>query len=153
MNKITASKVDVFTCRSNKGEIIPYFKKAKKGDKVYGLVFGKGKISEVFEDSFYPVIVEFNNGYEVPYTEDGVPSWGTFKKQTLFYRSDIDLSSEDFTPVDKILSPKKIIKSREKNKLEVRLPSGVWCNVRKADRKYVENLLEKEKFHLFRKKK
>jgi len=130
-----------------------YFKKAKAGDKVYGLVFGKGRISEVFEDSFYPVLVEFSNGYEVPYTEDGVPSWGTFKKQTLFYRKDIDLSSEDFTPVDRVLSPRKIIKLREKNRLEVRVPSGVWRSAKKADAAYVERLLEEEKYHLFRKKK
>jgi hypothetical protein len=130
-----------------------YFKKAKSGDKVYGLVFGKGRISEVFEESFYPVIVEFDNGYEVPYTEEGVPSWGTFKKQTLFYRKDIDLSSEDFSPVDKVLSPRKIIDLREKNKLEVRVPSGVWRSAKKADISYVERLLEEEKYHLFRKKK
>ncbi len=130
-----------------------YFNKAKRGDKVYGLVFGKGKIVEVFEESFYPLLVEFKNGYEVPYTEEGVPSWGTFKKQTLFYRDDIDLSSEDFTPVDRILSPRKIIKLREKGKLEVRVPSGAWKSTRKADAEYVERLLEEEKYHLFRKKK
>ncbi len=130
-----------------------YFKKAKPGDKVYGLVFGRGKISEVFEESFYPIIVEFDNGYEVPYTEEGVPSWGTFKKQTLFYRRDINLRSEDFSPVDKVLSPRKIIKLRAKNKLEVRVPSGVWRNAKKADKSYVEQLLEEEKYHLFRRKK
>jgi len=130
-----------------------YFNKAKRGDKVYGLVFGKGKIVEVFEESFYPLLVEFKNGYEVPYTEEGVPSWGTFKKQTLFYRDDIDLRSEDFTPVDRILSPRKIIKLREKGKLEVRVPSGAWKSTRKADAEYVEHLLEEEKYHLFRKKK
>ncbi len=130
-----------------------YFNKAKKGDKVYGLVFGKGKIVEVFEESFYPLLVEFKNGYEVPYTEEGVPSWGTFKKQTLFYRDDIDLSREDFSPTDRILSPRKIIKLREKGKLEVRVPSGAWKSTKKADAEYVERLLEEEKYHLFRKKK
>ena len=130
-----------------------YFKKAKKGDKVYGLVFGKGKIVEVFGESFYPLLVEFKNGYEVPYTEEGVPSWGTFKKQTLFYRDDIDLSREDFSPADRILSPRKIIKLREKGKLEVRVPSGAWKSTKKADAEYVERLLEEEKYHLFRKKK
>ncbi len=130
-----------------------YFSKAQKGDKVYGLVFGKGKIVEVFEESFYPLLVEFKNGYEVPYTDEGVPSWGTFKKQTLFYRKDIDLSREDFSPANKILSPRKIIKLREKGKLEVRVPSGAWKSTKKADAEYVERLLEEEKYHLFRKKK
>lgn len=129
-----------------------YFTEAKTGEKVYGLIFGPGKIVEVFPDSFYSIIVEFKNGYEVPYTEDGIPGWGNFKKQTLFYRDDIDLSSEDFSPVDKVLTPKKIIKLREKNKLQVRLPSGIWKNIKKADPEYVEKLLKKEQYHLFRKK-
>lgn len=128
-----------------------YFKKAKKGDKVYGMIFGKGKIAEVYPDSFYSIIIEFNNGYEVPYTDDGIPSWGNFKKQTMFYRKDIDLSSVDFSPVEKVLSPKKIIKHREKGNLEVRLPSGIWTNVKKADEAYLEKILKQEQFHLFRK--
>jgi len=129
-----------------------YFSKAKVGEKVYGLVFGKGKIVEVYPNSYYTLMVEFDNGYQVPYTEDGVPGWGRFKHQTLFYRDDVDMSKADFSPVDKILSPKKIIKLREKNKLQVRLPSGLWVNVKKADPDYVEGLLESEKYHLFRKK-
>jgi hypothetical protein len=129
-----------------------YFSKAKVGDKVYGLVFGKGKIVDVFPDSHYSIMVEFDNGYQVPYTEDGVPGWGRFKKQTLFYRKDVDLSKADFSPAEKVLSPKKIIKLREKNQLQVRLPSGLWVNVKKADPEYVEQLLENERYHLFRKK-
>jgi hypothetical protein len=129
-----------------------YFSKAKKGDKVYGLIFGKGKIVNVFPDSFYSIMVEFNNGYEVPYTDEGIPGWGNFKKQTMFYRDDVDLSKEDFSPVKKVLSAKKIIKCREKSRLEVRMPSGIWKNVNKADPEYVEKLLKKEQYHLFRKK-
>jgi len=132
---------------------MPYFKKVKKGDKVYGLIFGKGKILEVYPDSFYPLIVEFENGYEVPYTDDGIPSWGHFKKQTMFYRKDVDLCDEDFSPVDEVLIPKEIIKLREKNRLEVRLPSGIWRSSKKADEAYLESILKKELYHLFRKKK
>ena len=132
---------------------MPYFKKAKKGEKVYGLIFGPGKILEVYKDSFYPIIIEFDNGYEVPYTEDGIPSWGNFKKQTMFYREDVDLCNEDFAPVDTVLTPKKIIRLREKNKLEVRLPSGIWRNSNKADESYLESILKREQYHLFRKKK
>ncbi len=130
-----------------------YFDNAKVGDKVYGLVFGKGKIVAVFEDSFYSIMVEFKNGYEVPYTADGVPGWGNFKKQTVFYRNDVDLSKEDFSPVLKVLSEKDIIKLREKGRLEVRLPSGIWKNYKKADPEYVEELLEEDQLHLFRKAK
>jgi hypothetical protein len=130
-----------------------YFDKVKKGDKLYGLVFGKGKVIEVFEDSHYKMMVSFKNGYEVPYTEDGIPGWGNFKKQTIFYKEDIDLTDVDFTPTKKILSPKKIIKLREKKKLQVRLPSGIWTDCTKCVKGYIEDMLEKEKYHLFRKKK
>ncbi|WP_345991678.1 hypothetical protein [Sulfurimonas sp. HSL-1716] len=130
-----------------------YFDDVKKGDKLYGLVFGKGKVIEVFENSHYKMMVSFKNGYEVPYTEDGIPGWGNFKKQTIFYKKDIDLTDVDFTPTKKVLSTKKIIKLREKKKLEVRLPSGIWTDCTKCVKGYIEDMLEKEKYHLFRKKK
>lgn len=130
-----------------------YFDNVKVKDKLYGLVFGAGKVTQVFEDSHYKMMVKFKNGYEVPYTEDGIPGWGNFKKQTIFYRDDIDLTDVDFTPVTKILSPKKIIKLREKKMLEVRLPSGIWSDCSKCVREYVEDMLENENYHLFRKKK
>ena len=129
-----------------------YFSEAKKGEKVYGLIFGRGKIAEIFPDSFYSLMVEFDNGYEVPYTDEGIPGWGNFKKQTMFYRDDIDLCNEDFSPVEKVLAYKKIIKLREKKRLEVRLPSGIWRNIKKADDEYIEKILSKELYHLFRKK-
>ena len=128
-----------------------YFKKVKVKDKLYGLVFGAGKVTEVFEDSHYKMIVSFKNGYEVPYTEDGIPGWGNFKKQTIFYKDDIDLTDVEFGPVTKVLSPKKIIKLREKKKLEVRLPSGIWTECSKCIKQYIEDMLEAENFHLFRK--
>lgn len=129
-----------------------YFKKAKIGDKVYGLVFGKGKVTNRFEDSHYEIMITFDNGFEVPYTVDGIPSWGNFKKQTCFYRDDIDLGKADFSPIDKVLNNKKIIKLREKGNLEVRLPSGAWENVKKCPKSYVEEICEKENYHFFRKK-
>jgi len=130
-----------------------YFDDVEVGDKVYGLVFGRGKVIEVFPDSFYSIMVEFKNGYEVPYTEDGVPGWGNFKKQTLYYKNDIDLSKKDFSPVLKVLDIKEIINYREKDRLEVRVPSGLWKDYKKADPEYIEELLENEQFHLFRKAK
>jgi len=129
-----------------------YYDDAKVGEKVFGLVFGRGKITEVFEDSHYKLLVTFKNGYEVPYTEDGVPGWGNFKEQTMFYRDDVKMTKADFSPVDDILPVKKIIKYREKKTLEVRLPSGMWENAKRADLDYVEKLLDDEKYHLFRKK-
>ena len=131
----------------------PYFKKVKTGDKVYGLVFGKGKVSKVFDDGFYKFMVEFQNGYEIPYTIEGIPGWGNFREQTVFYRNDIDLSSYDFSAVEKVLTPKKIIKLREKKMLEIRLPSGVWSDCTKCAEEYMEQMLERGNFHLFRKTK
>ena len=64
-----------------------YFDKVKVKDKLYGLVFGAGKVSQVFEDSHYKMMVKFKNGYEVPYTEDGIPGWGNFKTGEFKYRS------------------------------------------------------------------
>jgi len=129
-----------------------YFEDAKVGDKVYGLIFGKGKIVECFEDSHYVIMVRFSNGDEVPYTVEGIPSWGNFKKQTCFYKNDIDLSKSDFSPVDKVLTYKKIIKFREKGTLEVRLPSGIWSNIKKCPESYIEDICSQENYHLFRKK-
>lgn len=128
-----------------------YFENAQVGDKVYGLIFGKGKIIARYEDSHYMIMVKFKNGYEVPHTEDGVPGWGNFTKQTCYYREDVDLTKVDFAPVNKVLSHKKIIKLREKEKLEVRLPSGVWSNATKCPDSYIEEICENELYHLFRK--
>ncbi|MBU1659212.1 hypothetical protein KKG72_09205 [bacterium] len=129
-----------------------YFDNVKVGDKLYGLVFGAGEVIQVFEESHYKMMVSFKNGYEVPYTDDGIPGWGNFKKQTIFYKNDIDLTDVDFSPLTKVLSPKKIIKLREKKKLEIRLPSGIWSSLKKCPKKYIEEMLENENYHLFRKK-
>jgi len=129
-----------------------YFKKAKIDRKVYDLIFGKGRIVEVYPDSYYTFMVVFKNDYEIAYTEEGIPNWGHFKEQTLFYKKDIDFESEDFSPAKKILSSKKVIKLRDKNKLEVRLPSGIWKNTKKVEEPYIDGLLEKELYYHFRKK-
>ena len=128
-----------------------YFKKVKKDDKVFGLVFGLGTVIEVFDDGHYKMIVNFDGEYEIPYTEDGIPGWGKFKEQTLFHKDDIDLTEFDFSAINKILTPKKIIKLRDKKKLEVRLPSGIWHTCNKRVKEYVRDQLRKENFHLFRK--
>jgi len=129
-----------------------YFDNVKVNDELFGMVFGGGKVTRVFEESYYKIMVTFKNGYEIPYTEDGIPKWGKFKEQTIFYKKDIDLTDIDFAPVTKVLSPKKIIKLREKKRLEVKLPSGIWSDYGKCVKKYVQEMLEKENYHLFRKK-
>jgi len=129
-----------------------YFKDVKLHDELFGMVFGAGKVTRVFEDSYYKMLVTFKNGYEIIYTEDGIPKWGKFKEQTIFYKNDIDLTDVDFTATYKVLSPKKIIKLREKKRLEIKLPSGIWTECSKCVKQYVEDMLEKENYHLFRKK-
>ena len=129
-----------------------YFEKAKVDDEVYGLIFGKGKITEVYQDSHYIIMVTFKNGYEIPYTDEGIPSWGNFKKQTCFYKNDVDLEKVDYSITDKVLSYKKIIKCREAGKLQVRVPSGAWVSAKKCPSEYIENICENENYHLFRKK-
>jgi len=128
-----------------------YLKEAKEGDQVFGLVFGLGRIKKVYKKSEYKCMVEFENNYEIPYTEDAISGWGKFSEQTLFFKEDIDLVDFDFSPLDKVLTPKKIIKLREKKKLEVQLPSGIWHICNKNVKKYTEDLLNEEKYHLFRK--
>lgn len=129
-----------------------YFDNVKVNDELFGMVFGAGEVTRVFDESYYKMMVTFKNGYEIPYTEDGIPKWGKFKEQTIFYKTDIDLTDVDFAAVSKVLSPKKIIKLREKKRLEVRLPSGIWSDCSKCVKKYVQDMLEKENYHLFRKK-
>ena len=43
----------------------------KVGDEVYCLIYGKGVVENIEEGETYLVLVEFNNGNEEEYTEDG----------------------------------------------------------------------------------
>lgn len=132
-----------------------YFKKVAEKDKVFGLVFGPGKVVSVWaKDSHYTFEVEFDNGQVVPYTIDGIPGWSNvLDYQTLYYKNEIDLEKMDFTPTEKVLSVKKIIKLRDKKKLEVKCPSGVWQKVDKCPSYVTEEYLEQGKLFLFRKAK
>ena len=129
-----------------------YFRKVKKQDKVIGLIYGNGIVKNVLNnDDYYYFEVEYENNQCVFYTIDGIPNWGNFTEQTVYYENDIKLFDFDFSPLDEVLSKKEIIKLRDKNKLEVRLPSGFWDNYF-VKKEYSEELLEQGKLHLFRKK-
>lgn len=130
-----------------------YFKKVKEGDKVFGLVYGPGVVDTVFGDGYYTFEVSYNNGQTVPYTSEGFPAWNTGKLdfQTVFYKRDIDLMDYDFAPSEKTLSVKKIIKLRDKKKLEVKCPSGLWQPIGECPSSISEEYLEDGKLHLFRK--
>jgi len=128
-----------------------YLAKAKVGKEMFGLVFGHGKIDYIDEGGFYTVFVTFDNGNQVPYTDEGIPAWGNYDYQTLFYKEDIELEALDFSTVEKLPTPKKIIKWRDKEKLEVKCPSGLWGDAVNCPVTYVEQLLEAGKLWMFRK--
>ena len=130
-----------------------YFKKVAEGDKVFGLVFGPGKVATTFGDGYYTFEVLYENGYTVPYTPEGNPGWNTGKLdfQTVFYANEIDLMDHCFAPTEDVLSAEKIIKLRIKKKLEVKCPSGLWQPIDKCPRDISEGYLEENKLHLFRK--
>ena len=132
-----------------------YFKKVSEGDKVFGLVYGKGVVKSVWADSYYSFEVEYKDGSVVPYTPEGFPAWNTgkFDFQTVFYASEIDLMDYDFAPTEDILSVKKIIKLRDKKKLEIKCPSGLWQEIDKCPSNVAEEYLIDNKLHLFRKTK
>lgn len=128
-----------------------YFHNVEPGDKVFGLVYGRGIVRNVF-DGYYSFEVEYENNHVVPYTEDGVPGWGVYlNEQTVFYKNDIDLTSFDITPTEEIPTPKKIIKYRNKNVLEMKCPSGIWRSIKNCPQDVQEQYLEESKFYLFRK--
>lgn len=131
-----------------------YFKKVKENQEVFGLVFGHGKVCTVFGDGHFTFEVEYDNGHTVPYTPEGIPAWsGKLDFQTVYYKDDIDLMDHDITAANgEILTPKKIIKLRIKNKLEIKCPSGIWQSVSKCPSYIMEDYLESGKFNLFRKK-
>jgi len=131
---------------------VPYFKNVEESDSIFGLVFGKGKVANVWENSHYTFEIEFENGFTVPYTSDGIPGWsGKLDYQTVFYSEDIDLTDVDFSPSEEVLNVKKIIKLRDKGKLDARCPSGVWINIKQCPNYIIEEYLENNKLHLFRK--
>lgn len=130
----------------------PYFSNVKEGDQIFGLIFGLGNVKTVWGDGYYKFEVEFKNGFIVPYTEDGIPAWNSkLDFQTIYYKSDIDITNLDISPSEKVLTPKKIIKLRNKGKLEIKCPSGIWQSVSNFPSYIMETYLEEGKLHLFRK--
>ena len=130
-----------------------YFKKVKEGQQVFGLVFGPGEVTSVWENSYYSFEVTYKNGFVVPYTLEGIPGWGHgLDFQTVYYKKDIDVFELDTSIAEKTLSPKKIIKLRDKKQLMVKCPSGVWQLLEHCPIQISEKYLEEKKFHLFKKK-
>jgi hypothetical protein len=127
--------------------------KIELGKKVFGVVFGKGIISSVNKDAYYTFEVEYEEGSTIPYTPEGIPAWNnSLDFRTVFSYDEICLSEFDFSISTETLSPKDIIKLRNKNKLEVKCFSGIWKDVNDCPSSVVEDFLSHQKFFLFRKK-
>jgi len=138
---------------SKKNKNKPYFYNVKVDDKIFGLVYGEGKVINTYDKGdFYSFEVEYENSSSVHYTIEGYPNWGNFDEQTIFYQNDINIFDLDISPIKKILTIKQIIKLRSKNKLEIRNKSGIWRDFCKTPLDYREKMLEDKRFHLFRKK-
>jgi hypothetical protein len=133
-------------------EAKPYFANVSEGDAIFGLVFGPGKVATVWGDGHYNFEVIFENNYTVPYSLDGIPGWSNnLDFQTIYFADDINVMDYDFAPSEDTLSPKKIIKLRLKDKLEVKCPSGLWQDVNNCPGYIAQDYLEAGKLHLFRK--
>ena len=137
-----------------------YFKNVKLDDKVYSLIFGQGRVKFVLPkkqriDGFHIMEVEYMNKQRVHYSESGVPNWCTMngKCQTLFFLDDIDISKMDFEPINELLTKKQIKKLKEKDRLEMRCPSGLWRNITICPERLVQKAFDKVELHLFRKAK
>lgn len=137
-----------------------YFNKIKLDEKVFSLVFGKGNVIFVLPkkhriDGFYVFAVEYKDKHRVHYTVEGFPNWCSSEGccQTVFYMKDIDLTDMNIQPIDEILSKKQILKYKEKGRLEIRCPSGIWRNVDETPDRLVKKALKKDIYHLFRKEK
>ena len=135
-----------------------YFENVNVGDAVYGFIYGKGEVTYVIDDKFdmdgfYVFEVTYENGESVFYTREGVPNWCNADGclQTVYWMYDIEIMDEDFSPSEGGLTPKKIMKLRSKDKLEMKCPSGIWRNVTDCPDTVFLGAITKEQFHLFRK--
>jgi hypothetical protein len=136
-----------------------YFDNVKLNDEVYGFIYGKGTVTYVINDQFdidgfYAFEVTYDNGESVFYTKEGVPNWCNSAGclQTVYWRDDIDLIDEDFSPSEGSMAPKKIMKLRLKDKLEMKCPSGIWRSVSQCPESVFLGAITKEQYYLFRKK-
>lgn len=139
-----------------------YFKNVKLDDKVYSLIFGQGRVVFVLPkkqrvDGFHMLEVEYMNKQRVHYSEDGVPNWCPMNAagncKTLYYMSDVDVSKMNFEPNTNLLTKKQINKLKDKEKLEMRCPSGLWRNITICPERLVQKAFKKIELHLFRKEK
>ena len=134
-----------------------YFDDVKLGDEVYSIIYGNGKVSFVLEKNqrtpgFFCFQVQFKSD-KVYYNEEGIPEWcDELCSQTLYYKNDLNKPELDYETIEKaLLSKKKIVALHSKGKLEMRVPSGAWVNVKNCPPKVFVKALNDKEFYLFRK--
>lgn len=137
------------------------FTDIKLNDEMYSIVFGLGKVIFVLTKSlrledYFIFEVEYENGQKVYYTEDGKPNWCRDINnctKTIYYKEEVNFDELDIKPKKKIFTKNKINELRYQDALEMMSPAGGWIDANLMPDIMVDNALQKEQYHLFRKKK
>ena len=137
------------------------FEDIKLNDEMYSVVFGLGKVIFVLAkslrlDGYYVFEVEYENGQRVYYTEDGRPSWCRDMNKctkTICYKHEVNFDEVDTSAERKPLTKHKIEKLRYDDLLEMKSPAGGWVDANLMPDVMVDNAINNEEFHLFRKMK
>jgi len=137
------------------------FTDIKLNDEIYSVVFGLGKVIFVLTksirlDGYFIFEVKYNNGQRVHYTEDGKPNWCQDLNncsKTIYYKDEVNFDDLDSKVKKKVLKKNKINKLRSEDALEIMSPAGGWIDANLMPDIMVENAIENEEYHLFRKMK
>ena len=137
------------------------FTDIKLNDEMYSIVFGLGKVVFVLTkslrlDGYFVFEVEYDNGQKVYYTEDGKPNWCRDINnctKTIFYKHEVNFDALDTKPKRKILTKNKINELRYNDTLEMMSPAGGWIDANLMPDIMVDNAINNEEYHLFRKMK
>ena len=137
------------------------FTDIKLNDEMYSVVFGLGKVIFVLAkslrlDGYYVFEVEYENGQKVYYTVDGRPSWCKDMNncnKTVYYKHEVNFDEVDTEPKNCNLNKHKIDRLRFDDALEMMSPAGGWINASLMPDIMVDNAINNEEYHLFRKMK
>ena len=135
------------------------FTDIKLNDEMYSIVFGLGKVIFVLTkplrvDGYFVFEVKYDNGQRVHYTEDGKPNWCqdiNYCTKTIYFKKEVDFDERDTKPKRKILKKHKVDKFRYEDTLEMLSPAGGWINAKLMPDIMVDNAINNEEYHLFRK--
>ena len=135
------------------------FADIKLNDEIYSIVFGLGKVVFVLAkslrlDGYYVFAVEYENGQRVHYTDDGRPDWCKDMNKctkTICYKDEVNFDELDTKPKRKSLTKNRINELRYSDCLEMMSPAGGWIDANLMPDMMVDNAINNEEFHLFRK--